>query len=118
MLGVAPFLPRDVVLDLVRFVASLGPGSSIVFDYAASGEYLTPQRRALRELAIARAAGRGETFGTFFDPVWLANEAQAVGFSRIDDLGVSEVNQRYFLERTDGLEMSNSGVRMVRLLVE
>jgi methyltransferase (TIGR00027 family) len=118
MLGVALHVPRDVVFDLVRFVASCGPGSSIVFDYVVPGEHLRPELRALRALATARAASRGETTGTFLDPDWLATEARAVGFSGIEDLGESDVNERYFRARTDGLEMADSGVRMVRLLVE
>ena len=44
-LGVVPYLTRSAAMETLRLVASLPPGSEIVFDYALPPESLDPVRR-------------------------------------------------------------------------
>ncbi len=46
--------------------------------------------------ALSRRVGQlGEPFQTFFDPQLLKSQLQSRGFSKIEDWGAREINERY-----------------------
>jgi methyltransferase (TIGR00027 family) len=112
-LGVTPYLTREAVLETLGFVAGLGSGSEIVFDYAerpAGGE--SALGRAHQALA-ARVAAVGEPFRSEFEPAALDAEVRRLGFSGVEDLGAEALNARYFQGRSDGLRLLGRG-RLLR----
>jgi len=105
-LGVTPYLTRDAVFETLNFIAtSTKSGSEIVFDYSQPVEALDAAQRAYFEAMAERVAAAGEPFRCFFDPVELARDLAALGFSQIDDFGAAALNPRYFADRTDGLKL-------------
>jgi O-methyltransferase involved in polyketide biosynthesis len=48
-----------------------------------------------------RVARAGEPFQLFFDPQELAAKLTALGFHHLEDLGIEELNARYFRNRSD-----------------
>lgn len=94
-LGVVPYLKRETVFSLLRFVADCAE-AGIVFDYSEPLENYSPERRAAAEAMAARVAASGEPWITHFDPAELAGELTATGFRHIEDLGPSAVAKRYF----------------------
>jgi methyltransferase (TIGR00027 family) len=116
-LGVVPYLTRSAAMETLRFVASLPPGSGIVFDYSLPPESLDPVRRQALEALAARVAAAGEPFQTFFDPPELESELRPMGFASFEDLGTEEINARYFSGRSDGLRASGGIGRLMKARV-
>jgi len=115
-LGVVPYLRRDAILATLSFVGSLPAGSAIVFDYGIPPSSLPLLQRAVYRYLARRVAAAGEPFHTFFDPSELAAILREAGFARVEDLGPSEINDRYFSGRADGLRVGSAG-RLVRAAV-
>ena len=105
-LGVSMYLDEPAVRSTLGFIASLAPGSAVVFDYAVSPELLSPRERAGLERIAARTSAHDEPWKTFLRPDELADELKRMGFSRLRDLGADELNRRYLADRSDGLRKS------------
>jgi len=105
-LGVSMYLRRDSVTSTLSYVATQVPcGSGVVFDYTVSPATLGFTRRMIFLALMRRVARAGEPWRTFFEPTALAAELGKLGFAHIDDLGVEELNARYFQGRSDGLRV-------------
>jgi methyltransferase (TIGR00027 family) len=94
-LGVVPYLTREAFTEALRYVASMPPGSAVVFDYATS--------RAAVDALAARVAAAGEPFQLFFEKQELSDLLHGMGFQHVEALGPREINARYFPGRADGL---------------
>jgi methyltransferase (TIGR00027 family) len=113
-LGVVPYLTRSAAMETFRFVGSLPAGSGIAFDYALPPESLNlVQRLALKALSD-RVAAAGEPFQTFFEPSVLMNELRPMGFGSFEDLGMEEINARYFRGRADDLRVRGGIGRLMK----
>jgi methyltransferase (TIGR00027 family) len=105
-LGVTMYLSREVVMDTLRWVAhSLPYGSGIVFDYAATPQKVSRLRRLVHRYLMRRVARAGEPFKSHFAPAALAHAMRTFGYSHLEDLGATELNARYFRDRTDRLRV-------------
>lgn len=93
-LGVVPYLERQTVFSLLRFVA--GSNAGIVFDYSEPLENYAPERRAHAEAMAARVAAAGEPWITLLDPTELSDELIRMGFHDIEDLDPTRLAGRYF----------------------
>jgi methyltransferase (TIGR00027 family) len=108
-LGVAVYLSRPAFDATIQFIASMPPGSGLVFDFAIERSLLSPiQQRALDALA-ERVARVGETFQLFFDPAALRSDLARLGFGSIEDLASEQINARYFAGRSDALAVTGGG---------
>jgi methyltransferase (TIGR00027 family) len=112
MLGLVIFLPQPTVMSIFEFIASMPGASGVAFDYGALDSSLTAEKRVIRERAAKASASLGEPFVTFLDPKELATELSRMCFSRVDDLGFSDANARFFNDRRDGLQLPSSGRRV------
>ncbi len=108
-LGVAVYLTKAAVMETLKFVAALSPGSEIVFDYGVPSSALGEKDRLGREARGRHVASIGEPWLTYFDPVSLAGDLRRMGFRLVEDFGPKEANERYFKGRTDGLYIRGSG---------
>ena len=93
-LGVVPYLQREAISSILRFVASL-PRSEVVFDYSEPLENYSPERRANVAAVAARTAAIGEPWLSYFDPVELAQDLRNHGFDEQEDLGLADIAVRY-----------------------
>jgi methyltransferase (TIGR00027 family) len=105
-LGVTMYLEEEAITTTLRFIASLAPGSGVVFDYAVLPSLLSPRERRAVELLAARAAEHGEPWKTYFDPASVTAMLRSLGFSDVEDLGPEQLNERYLSGRKDGLRKS------------
>jgi methyltransferase (TIGR00027 family) len=105
-LGVMMYLEEEAIMKTLRFIASLAPGSSVIFDYVVPPSLLSPAERRAMEFLAARVAERGEPWKTFFEPAFLAGMLSSLGFSEVEDLGPEQLNDRYLSGRKDGLRKS------------
>lgn len=105
-LGVTMYLEEQAIVSTLRFIASLTPGSGVVFDYTVQPALLSPRERKAMEVLAARAAEGGEPWKTFFDPAFLTGMLHSLGFDEVADHGPEQLNERYLSGRTDGLRKS------------
>ncbi len=112
-LGVTPYLTDRAFSETVDFIASMPPGSGVVFDYAVPRQSLKFLERLVFDRISARVAAAGEPFQLFFDPKQLAQRLHQIGFTHLEDLGVAEINARYFAGRSDKLRVRGALGRMI-----
>ena len=105
-LGVTPYLTREAITATLAFIASLKPGSGVVFDYAQAPGAL---HSAHFEAMAARVAALGEPFRSLLDPAELVRDLARLGFKRIENFGADALNARYFRGRADGLKLVGRG---------
>ena len=111
-LGVTTYLTRQTVMDTLAYVASLAPGSEIVFSYVVPPSSLPEPTRAARSNLAAYVAASGEPWLTFFEPAELAGELRGLGFARVEALGPEEIFARYLRGRSDGLRAEGAAQLM------
>jgi O-methyltransferase involved in polyketide biosynthesis len=97
------YLTEAAVFETLQYVASLAPGSEIVFQYNPPESLVDEETRRLLAVLKAFAAARGEPLLSAFEPTTLAARVKALGFTQVWDLGPEEAKARYFAGRTDGL---------------
>jgi methyltransferase (TIGR00027 family) len=112
-LGVTPYLTDRAFVETASFIASMPIGSGVVFDYAVPRTSLKFLERLVFDRISARVAGAGEPFQLFFEPAELEARLRGMGFSKIEDLGVKEINARYFAGRTDRLRVRGALGRVI-----
>ena len=113
MLGVIVYLTREAAMSTLTFVGSLPPRTEIVFDYAVSPSALSESDRRVHDDTTRAVAARGEPWLSHFAPPVLAADLRSAGFTRVEDLGPDEIQERYFKGRTDGLRV-NGMARLVK----
>jgi methyltransferase (TIGR00027 family) len=105
-LGVTMYLEEEAIMTTLRFIASLAPGSSVIFDYVVLPALLSPRELRAMEAISARTAKHGEPWKTFFEPAFLARMLRSLGFTEVEDFGPEQLNKRYLSGRKDGLRKS------------
>jgi methyltransferase (TIGR00027 family) len=110
-LGVVPYLTRDAFRATLAFISAQPPGSGVVFDYSQPRTALPPREQLAFDSLAARVHLAGESFQLFFTPPHVAFELAA--FFDLEDLGSTEINERYFANRHDGLRVIGSAGRLV-----
>jgi len=109
LLGVIVYLTKAAVMETFKFVASLPPGSEIVFSCGIPTSSLSQNQQLARETLAKEMAAIGEPWLTYFDPSSLAGDLRQMGFKNVEDFGPEAANERYFKDRTDGLRVGGSG---------
>ena len=116
-LGVVPYLTIEAFRATVGLLGRLASGSAAVFDYGQPRAVLPPQEQLMRDSLAARVAQAGEPFQIFFTPEMLKQELALGGLRVAEDLGSTELNERYFTNRTDGLALLGSSGRLCHTVV-
>jgi methyltransferase (TIGR00027 family) len=110
-LGVVPYLTLEAFRSTLRFIAAQPPDSGLVFDYAQPRSALPHYEQLALDSLAARVKLAGEPFQLFFTPREAA--ADLAAFYNLEDLGVPEINARYFADRTDNLKLYGSAVHLL-----
>jgi len=109
-LGVVPYLTLEAFRSTLDAIAALPAGTGVAFDYALSPDGMSlPRRRAFDALA-ARVAAAGEPFKLVFSPAELDHEMRRAGFRRVEQVDADGLNERYFGDRADGLQLPSPGL--------
>lgn len=103
-LGVTWYLTEEAILETLRQVAAMAPGSEIVFDYPVSEALLNDESREMMVPLKAEMAARGEPWLSSFTPTSFAERLKGLGFTHVWDFGTEDANARYLAGRTDGLQ--------------
>jgi methyltransferase (TIGR00027 family) len=110
-LGVVPYLTLDAFRSTIAFVASQPAGSGLVLDYGQPRSALPFLEKLAHDSLAARVQLAGEPFQLFFTPPEIAGEMTA--FRNVEDIGSTEINERYFSNRSDNLRLMGSSARLL-----
>jgi methyltransferase (TIGR00027 family) len=110
-LGVVPYLTIDAFRSTIAFVASQPAGSGLVLDYGQPRSALPFLEKLAHDSLAARVQLAGEPFQLFFTPPEIAGELTA--FRGLEDVGSTEINARYFGNRSDNLKLMGSSARLL-----
>jgi methyltransferase (TIGR00027 family) len=107
--GVSMYLTREAISAMLRHIASLAQGSTLVMSFMLPIAMSEPELRPGIERAAAGARASGTPWLRFFTPGEMVELARDCGFKTIQHVSAAALSQRYFTERTDGLRVpSNS----------
>lgn len=106
--GVTMYLTKDAVLESLRQIASLAPGSTLAMTYLLPMELADPEERPGREIAERGAKASGTPFISFFTPEEMVALARKAGFKTAQAVPSTALAQRYFANRHDGLKPPKS----------
>ena len=110
-LGVVPYLTLAAFRSTVSFIGSQGVGSGVVLDYGQPRSALPFFEKLAHDSIASRVQQAGEPFQLFFTPPEIAREFSS--FSTLEDLGATEINARYFADRSDSLKLLGSAARLL-----
>ena len=106
--GVTMYLTKEAVLESLRQIASLAPGSTLAMTYLLPMELAEPEERPGREIAERGAKASGTPFISFFTPEEMVALANKAGFKTAQHIPSATLAQRYFANRPDGLKPPKS----------
>ena len=115
-MGVSPYLTPEQVCNVLASVASLAPGSVIVFDYRVATNLLSPIEQSIVAVSEQMFAAMGEPWLSQFHPETLMNKLHEMGFVQVDNSDANSLNQRYFHRRKDGLQIAGGGFNYITAL--
>jgi methyltransferase (TIGR00027 family) len=107
-LGVTMYLTPDAIFNTLRTIATLAPGTEIIFQYTVPKELCDEESQRLLAVVMEGAAARGEPFQSSFEPAKLSEQVLKLGFAEVSDLDPEEARIRYFADRTDSLRPPGS----------
>lgn len=102
-LGVSLYLTKDTTAATLCQIAALAPGSSLAMTYILPLELAEPDERPVRILAEKDARAQGTPFTSFFAPQEILALAREAGFRKVQRVSASDLSERYFAGRADGL---------------
>lgn len=101
--GVSMYLTKEAILATLRQVAAFATGSTFVMTFILPLEMAEPAVRAALEAAAKGARASGTPFISFFTPPEMLALAHEAGFSEARCMSSTDLQQRYFAGRADGL---------------
>jgi methyltransferase (TIGR00027 family) len=106
--GVSMYLTKDAVAAMLRQIATLAPGSTLVMSFLLPIELADPEVRPGLQLAEKGARASGTPFISFFTPTEMLALAREAGFKKVQHVSAAALAQRYFSGRPDGLRPPNN----------
>jgi O-methyltransferase involved in polyketide biosynthesis len=85
-------------------IAALARGSTLALSFLLPPELVDPAERAQYEAVRAAASASGTPFLSLLDPPEMFALAREAGFRHVQHVGTSDLIQRYFTGRSDGLK--------------
>ncbi|MCU1685846.1 MAG: O-Methyltransferase involved in polyketide biosynthesis [Amycolatopsis sp.] len=101
--GVSMYLTRDAIMETLRQIMALAPGSTLAMTFILPPELVDPELRPAMEGAARGAQASGTPFLSYFTPDQMVDLARETGFRDIRHVSAADLAERYFADRTDGL---------------
>lgn len=113
--GVSMYLTREANLATLRQLARMAPGSTFAMTFMLALDLLEPEERSILEFVMKRANEAGTPFISLFAPADVAALANEAGFKKSQYVPASEIYQRYFAGRPDGLRAGDAEAFLLAL---
>ncbi len=101
--GVAMYLTQEANLATLRQLTSLAAGSTLAMTFMLPTHLVEEAERAQYEMVQERARAAGTPFLGLFKPEDMLDLARQAGFKNLLHISRTEIIQRYFAGRSDGL---------------
>ena len=101
--GVSMYLTKEANAATLRDVAAFAPGSTLAMTFISPFELADPEIRPALEMAERGARASGTPFISFFTPDEVLALARACGLRKARHVSASDLAERYFADRSDGL---------------
>lgn len=106
--GVSMYLTKETNIATLHQLAKLAPGSTLATTFMLPLELVGPDEQQLRRYVEQGARESGTPFISFFGPDEIVALAEDAGFAATQHISPSDINRRYFTDRTDGLRPTES----------
>ena len=100
--GVTLYLTREAILDTLRQIATLAPGSKLAMTFYLPADLMEEEDRPLQQISEKGARAAGTPFISFFSPEEMLALAREAGFKEMEIISSGDIARRYFTGRTDG----------------
>ncbi|MBV9174780.1 MAG: class I SAM-dependent methyltransferase, partial [Chloroflexi bacterium] len=101
--GVTQYLTNEANAATLRQIAGLAAGSRLVMTFMLPIELLEPDERPGAQMAGEGARRSGTPFISFYSPEEFVALVRESGFREVRHVSTTELTERYFNGRTDGL---------------
>lgn len=101
--GVTLYLTKEAIVDTLKKMTSLAPGSTIAIAFYLPLEQLDEEDKPLMEMSIKGAAASGTPFVSFYPVDEIVKLAEEIGLKEIQTVSTKDMKERYFKDRTDNL---------------
>lgn len=109
-LNTTPYLTDEAIFSTLAALAKLlAPGSEIIFNYAVTREFLDPQDVDGFNFLSEHVKREGEPWRSAFNPEIFPAQVEALGYRLTEQLTMSDLEERYFRNRSDGLRPAFGG---------
>ena len=105
--GVSMYLTQEANRATLRQIAALAPGSTLAMTFLLPLDLIDPAEHPQHEMVYERARAAGTPFISFFRPPEILALAREAGFRDARHVSRSDIIERYFAGRIDGLEPSS-----------
>jgi methyltransferase (TIGR00027 family) len=102
--GVSMYLTHEANLVTLRHIATLAAGSTLAMTFLLPLDLIDPAERPQHEALHKSARASGTPFLSFYRPNEMLALARAAGFRRAEHVSTADLTERYFSNRTDGLQ--------------
>jgi methyltransferase (TIGR00027 family) len=102
--GVTLYLTKKSILNTLRKLTLLAPGSTIAIAFYLPLELLEEEDKPLMEMAIKGAAAADTPFLSLYPVEEIIQLAEEAGFKKITIISTKDMTGKYFTARTDNLE--------------
>jgi methyltransferase (TIGR00027 family) len=106
-IGVSMYLTREAIVDTLRQMARLAPGSKFIMTYLLPLERVDVEDQPGYQMALKGARASGTPFLSFFTPDEMGALAREAGFHDVEHLSTASLASRYFAGRADSLRPSS-----------
>ena len=111
--GVSMYLTKEAIMETLRQIAALAPGSTFAMSFMLPIEMADPEMRFGIERAIEGARASGTPFISFFTPDEMLALARDAGFNTVEHVSAAALSERYFSGRTDGMRLPNNSEELL-----
>lgn len=105
--GVTQYLTKDAITATLNQVAKLAPGSTLAMTFLLPFESTKSGEHSEVDAAKEGARAGGTPFISFFTPTEMLQMARKAGFQEVRYVSSTDLSERYFTDRTDGLHLPN-----------
>lgn len=105
--GVTQYLTKEAIASTLHQAAMLAPGSTLAMTFLLPFESTRVKKRSEVDTAEEGARASGTPFISFFTPKEILELARKAGFQEVQYVASTDLNERYFTGRTDGLHLPN-----------
>ncbi|CAD6521426.1 hypothetical protein LMG28727_01633 [Paraburkholderia kirstenboschensis] len=111
--GVSMYLTREANAATLRQVAAFARGSTLAMTFLLPLDMADPEVRPGLKMAEKGARESGTPFLSFFTPAEMLALAHEAGFAQARHVSATDLTQRYFANRSDGLRPPNNAEELL-----